>query len=996
MMAIVTNLTVLLCALLSSVSALDKQNVVSFSQTSGSFLLADGSSSPSIIVDNTDWAGVIRAAGDLAHDFGRVTGSNGTVSNVSSLAEAVTSGPVIIVGTVGKSILLDGLIDAGKISISATKGQWEAFTTTVVQNVSNSISQAVVIAGADKRGTIYGIYDISSQIGVSPWYWWADVPTKQQSTIYALNSTKVQQSPTVKYRGLFLNDEQPALNNWVQSNFPNGKYGPGFNHDFYGLLFELLLRLRANYLWPASWNSMFYPDDALNGPTADMYGVVMGTSHTEPMMRATKEQSTFLNGTWSWATNKQNVLNFMRYGAERARPWESLYSMGMRGLGDVASPTLNSSALQTILHDQEQILSQVYDTNDTSTIPQMWCLYKEVGAYYEEGLTVPDEVTILWSDDNWGNPSRLPIGNESERPAGSGVYYHFDYVGDPRDYKWINTINLQKTYEQMQLSYARGAREIWILNVGDMKPLELPINHFFDLAYNAPRWSDTNSTLRWSHMWATQQYGAEAADATIEVMTNYSVLAGRRKYELVDPTTHSLINYNEADNILAEWATLVNAAQAIYNSLDASTQASFFEMILHPALAGSTLYHIYVDVAKNNLYTSQERSSANTWAQQALSDFQQDHNITETYHKLLDGKWMHMMDQTHLGYYYWQQPMRNSLPAIGYTQQLENGLPGMMGVTCEAQNASVPGDDEWHTLSTNALTLPPMDPYGPATRWIDIFSRGTSSFDFNISTNSYVTATPSHGTLSGSSTPNGTTDTRVLISVDWASVPSNQSISIINITTTSSVIAGHYGSFGMPSILLPLNKTFVPASFHGHVESDATISILPAHFSANTSSKDSSAYYEAIPNAGRELGVAGITLYPPLAPSQDTSSKSPKLSYDIYTFTPTPVANITVYINPALNTNPNLPIKYAIAVNAEKPQTIQPIPSTILGTLPDMWTNMVSNAVASNTTTHDLSKIGQHRLDLWLLEPGITLQKVVVDLGGVRSSYLGPPESMRV
>lgn len=994
MMAILVNLTVLLFAFLTTVFALGEQRVVSFSKTSGSILLADGTSSPSVIVDNADWTGVIRAAGDLAGDFGRVTGNNGTVSNVSSLAEASSSSLLIIAGTIGKSGLIDAMIGAGKIDVSSTKGQWEAFTTTLVHNVSDSIPHALVIAGSDKRGTIYGMYDISSQIGVSPWYWWADVPAKVQATIYAVNGTKVQQSPTVKYRGLFLNDEQPALNNWVQMNYSNGKYGPGFNHKFYSLVFELLLRLRANYLWPAEWNSMFYVDDALDGPTADMFGIVIGTSHTEPLARATKEQSLFLNGTWAWATNEQNVLDFMKYGAERAKPWETLFSMGMRGLGDTASPTLNSNALQSILTHQEQILSEVFDTNDTSSIPQMWCLYKEVGAYYEEGLTVPDEITILWADDNWGNPSRLPNATEATRAKGSGVYYHFDYVGDPRDYKWINTINLQKTYEQMQLSYARGAREIWILNVGDLKPLELPINHFFDLAYDAPSLSDTNSTQRWSQLWAAQQYGETVAEATVEVMTNYSILAGRRKYELVDPTTLSLINYNEAENVLAEWEALVSVAQAIYNKLDASTQPSFFEMILHPAIAGSTLYSIYVDVAKNNLYASQERSSANVWAQRALADFQQDHNITTAYHKLLDGKWNHIMDQTHLGYYYWQQPMRNSLPAISYTQQLENGLPGLLGVTCEAQNASVPGDDEWHTLSSDQLTLPPMDPYGPTTRWIDIFSRGTDSFSFSISTNSYVTATPSSGTLSGSSTVNGTTDLRVLLSVDWSSVPLNQSVETINITTSSPIISGPYGSFAMPSVLLPLNKTSVPTSFHGHVESDATISIAPAHFSAKTSSKGASAYYEAIPNAGRELGLDCVTLYPPLAPSQGTSG--PKLSYDIYTFTPTSLANISVYINPALNTDPNRPLKYAIAVDSEKPQTIQPIPTTILGVLPDMWSDMVSDAVASNTTMHDLSKTGKHTVDLWLLEPGITVQKIVVDLGGVRSSYLGPPESMMV
>ncbi len=636
----------LCCIFIAPTLALGQQSVICFAQTSGSLLLANDGTSPTILVDSDDWAGVVRTAGDLATDFGLVTGTNGILSQSGTLTtNGTSSSPIIIVGTIGKSRLIDALVQEGKINVTDTEGQWEAFHTQMVANISDDISAGLVIAGADKRGAIYGIYDISSQIGVSPWYWWADVPAKKQSSIFALNMTKVQASPSVKYRGFFINDEQPALNNWVQSNYPNGKYGPGFNHVMYSTMFELLLRLRANYLWPASWNSMFNVDDPKNQPLADQYGIVMGSSHTEPMMRATKEQSLFLNGSWAWPSNSANVLDFMRYGAQRAKPYESLYSMGMRGLGDTASPTLNASDLETILQDQQQILSQVYNTTNITAIPQMWCLYKEVGGYYAAGLTVPEDITILWSDDNWGNPERLPLPNETQHAAGSGVYYHFDYVGDPRDYKWINTINLQKTWEQMQLSYQRQARQIWILNVGDLKPLELPINHFFDLAYDTPSMSSPNSTLAWLQQWAAQQFGSNVAEATASVMTNYSMYAARRKYELVDPTLYSLVNYNEADTVLAQWRALVNSAEAIYNSLDAATQPAFFEMVLHPCLAGSNLHQVYIDVAKNNLYAEQERTSANAWAQNAMTTFNQDHAITMDYHKLLNGKWNHMMDQ---------------------------------------------------------------------------------------------------------------------------------------------------------------------------------------------------------------------------------------------------------------------------------------------------------------------------------------------------------------
>ena len=390
---------VVLLGLISLVTSLGQQEVISFNPSVGSFRLAGNSSVPKIILDAADWPGVHRAGRDLAADFGRVTGQNSSISIVNATsATQASSGPVIIAGTIGISNLINLLVNSSKIDVSETDGKWEAFQTQLVSNPFPGVSQALVIAGSDKRGTIYGIYDISEQIGVSPWYWWADVAPKKHSEVYAVNRTKVQNSPSVKYRGFFLNDEQPALNDWVKANYPNGKYSPGFNADMYSTIFELLLRLRANYIWPAEWNSMFAVDDPRSAPLADEYGVVIGTSHTEPLMRWTKEQSTFLNGTWSWSTNREEVIKFLTEGVERSRPFESLYTMGMRGLGDTASPTLNASTLGQIVERQQQILSEVFHTSNVSSIPQMWCLYKEVGGYFQSGLTVPDDITLLWAD----------------------------------------------------------------------------------------------------------------------------------------------------------------------------------------------------------------------------------------------------------------------------------------------------------------------------------------------------------------------------------------------------------------------------------------------------------------------------------------------------------------------------------------------------------------------------------------------------------------------
>lgn len=357
---------------------LGQNATLAFNTTIGGLQLAGGSKSPAIMLDSGDYPGVIRTATDLAADFGRVTGINGTVK-LSNATMNATSGSIIIAGTIGNSSLIDSLVKSNKIDVSKIKGQWEAFSSQLVGDPMPGVSSALVIAGSDQRGSIYGLYDISEQIGVSPWYWFADVSPKKKSMVYAMNTTKIQPSPAVKYRGIFLNDEQPALNNWIQENYPNGKYGPGFGAAFYSHVFELLLRLRANYIWPAEWNSMFSLDDPDNDANAKYYGFVIGTSHTEPLMRWTKEQSLFLNGIWSWQYNQENVTEFLRQGAERAAPYGKdahLFTMGMRGLGDTASPTLNASQLQDIIQVEQTLLKGAFNETDVSDIPQMWCLYK--------------------------------------------------------------------------------------------------------------------------------------------------------------------------------------------------------------------------------------------------------------------------------------------------------------------------------------------------------------------------------------------------------------------------------------------------------------------------------------------------------------------------------------------------------------------------------------------------------------------------------------------
>ncbi|KAJ2897419.1 uncharacterized protein MKZ38_004681 [Zalerion maritima] len=1052
-MRLLNSAVLVLSSAASMVAALGQEKIISFD--SGILQLAGGSvENGQILVSSDEYWGVIRAAGDLAADFGRVTGRNLTLSNGESgsspasyeydpvnnmnntfagsspspqyttLAPESFPGPqysdptpestLIIVGTIGSSSIIDALIEDDKIDVTEIDGKWESFVSTVVKHPIEGCSKALVIAGSDPRGTIFGIYDISEQIGVSPWYFWADVPTKTQKNLYVCKKSKVQGEPTVKYRGFFLNDEQPALTNWVANNWEDTPYGAGYAPAFYSLVFEVLLRLRANYLWPSLWGTMFEVDDSGNQPLADAYEIVLGTSHTEPLMRAQNEFGNFYEGDWSYNTNNETIDEYFRYGVQRAKPYarNSLWTMAMRGTGDTAIAGLGIeqivTMLETLIDNQRDIIQEGLGLDDVSEAPQMWCLYKEVQAYATEGLEVPEDVTLLWADDNWGNIRRMPLKNESDRSGGAGVYYHFDYVGDTRDYKWINTIQLEKTAEQMQLAYSRGSDRIWIVNVGDLKPLELPISHFLDMAYDAEQFG-IDDVQTWLTMWATREFGEGNAEEIADIMTKFGMYAARRKFELVEPQVYSVLNYNEAEAILVQWASLREQAQALHDSLDGAYQPAFYQIILHPILGGETLYKIQIGGAMNNLYGWQKRNAANDVIDSLLGWMNDDNEWTETYNGLLDGKWDHMMDQTHLGYDgYWQQPMRNSLPMVRYIQTSRVSLAGHVGMGVEGSNATVQGDDKFHSNSGVELTVPPMDPYGPLTRYFDVFWRGTNSCEWNASPEvDWIVLSESTGTVGGE---NGT-DTRVLISIDWDSVPEDfeEHTLYINVTTPCRASGFDKYAYPEPKVLVPVTKRSVPSDFtEGFVESDGHVSIEGPHYQKSTnSSSDEALSYHTFKNYGRTLGGVGLF---PMGIEKLSLEEAPALDYELYLFSNSSAANVTLLISPSHNYLADAdPLEYGIALfpagqepDAEDITLVQPVSGVVGTAMPDGWAYAVADSVwglnSGNMTTSPFSvpQEGAYTLRIWCLLPGIVIQKIIVDMGGVRESYLGPPESFLV
>jgi hypothetical protein len=811
-----------------------------------------------IYTDKMDDALVQVAAGLLQKDIEAVTGIKPDL--VHSLDKLYTN--ILVVGSIVKSSLIKKLISEKKISVNTIKGKWEAFRLQTIRNPYKGTENICVIAGSDRRGTAFGVFELSRQIGVSPWYWWADVPVKKKPELYIQPNTLLTDAPKVKYRGIFINDEAPALSGWSKEKFG------GFNHRFYEKVFELMLRLKSNYLWPAMWGNAFYDDDSLNIKKADEYGIVIGTSHHEPLMRAHDEWRRYGKGKWNYDSNEVKLKEFWKAGMQRATN-EKIVSVGMRGDGDEPMSRQTATALlERIVKDQRKIIEEVTGQPAAKT-PQLWALYKEVQDYYDKGMRVPDDVTLLLCDDNWGNIRKLPALKEKPRKGGYGIYYHFDYVGGPRNYKWVNTNPIPRVWEQMHLAWQYKAREIWIVNVGDIKPMEFPISFFLDYAWN-PEKIGADDLQKYTEQWAAAQFGEKHAVAIADIIAKYGKYNGRRKPELLDANTYSISNYDEAGRVTNAYNDLWSKAEKINNELPAEYRDAYFQLVLHPVKACANLQRLYSAVAWNRMLAKEKLAGTNEFADNAKYAYKEDSLITLQYHQVANGKWNHMMDQTHIGYTYWQQPPRQSMPVVYY----------------------VPKD---------SIIEPAPEP---------------------------------------------------------------------EMAVTSAV-------------------NLVPPQSTGNIfyEYEGYVSIEASHFTKAINTNGIT--WKILPDHGR-TGDA-VTTYPVTSEEKVPGDNAPHLQYEVYLYD-TGTAKVQAYFSPTLNFHNNEGLKYAISIDNEKPQ-IFPINKDDNNVR--TWNGWVANNIIINTSTHPIRTPGKHVIKYWMVSPGIVLQKLVMDLGGVMPSYLGPPETKK-
>lgn len=924
---------------------------ISKNYSQGSFAVFNkGKVSPLLVSDN-DWPGVTRAAKNLQLDLQKVTGVEPLFLN------GKPEGMPIIIGTIGKSKIIDQLISTHKIQVAGIAGKWESTLIEVVANPVEGVDSALVIAGSDKRGTIYGIYELSYQIGVSPWYYWADVPVKKSAALFVNAGKQVLASPAVKYRGIFLNDEAPALSGWSKKEFG------GFNHQFYEKVFELILRLKGNYLWPAMWGNAFNDDDKLNPVLADEYGVVIGTSHHEPLSRAHDEWKRYKGGKWNYDQNPQQLRAFWESGLKRVADKEQIITVGMRGDGDEPMTEGTATALlEKIVKDQREIIEKVTQKPAAQT-PQLWALYKEVQAYYDKGMRVPDDITLLLCDDNWGNIRKLPKLDEAPRAGGYGIYYHFDYVGDPRNYKWVNTNPIQKIWEQMNLAYAYNANQIWIVNVGDLKPMEFPIEFFLDFAW-APDAIPAEKLRQYIINWATKQFGDQYAIETADILDTYSKYNGRIKPELLNDSTYSLTDYNEFEQVAADYQKLELLAKGIYNQIPTAQKDAFYQLVLHPVEASANLYALYLAVAKNKLYAKQGRFAANAWADKAKALYQRDEEITHYYNKTMaNGKWDHMMDQTHIGYTYWQQPEKNAMPntqILTFTGDLNKA---QMGLAIEGSDSS------WTGKTKTNHALPAFDYYSNQSHYFELFNGRKGSFKYQVKAPAFVIADQPKGEVSD--------EKRIRLSIDWTKAPKGKS-------ETWVTVAGSDGS----SIKIQLNldnRRFNDIAANVYLPQNGTISIEAPNYSEAIGNRP--IFWKTIPNYGKTLG--GVIPVPVTSPVQQLGSHTPHLAYNIY-LKEAGTFELNTYISPTIDFTNSEGLRFAVSVDDEQPVEVN-ISSDYKTEM--AWRKSVANSIKIFKTALKFKDPGKHTIKYWMISPGVVLQKLVLDMGGLKPSFLGPVQS---
>ncbi|HEX8148448.1 MAG TPA: glycosyl hydrolase 115 family protein [Pyrinomonadaceae bacterium] len=957
-------------------AAAQESGWVSEAGRAGDFELVRKGRAADVLVSAEDFKVVRLAAGDLAADVERVTGVRPAVRAEASRL----STHAVLVGTLGKSTFIDRLAEEGKLDAKGLRGKWESFLIATVKDPLPGVRLGLVVAGSDRRGTAYGVYELSQAAGVSPWYWWADVTPARRRELFVAAGARRFGPPSVKYRGVFLNDEDWGLQPWAAKTFEpeTGDVGP----KTYARLFELLLRLKANTVWPAMHEvTRAFNADPRNAAVADDYAVVTGSSHAEPMLR---------NNVGEWKEDPhdydytKNAEGVRRYWEERVREngrYENLYTLGMRGIHDSAiqgpkTPAERVKLLEQIFADQRALLAR-HVNPDVTRVPQVFIPYKEVLTDYRGGLKVPPDVTVVYTDDNFGYIRSFPSEAERARPGGFGVYYHVSYLGRPLSYLWLETTPPALVWEEMSKAYANGARRFWVLNVGDLKPAEAVTEFFMQTAWDASRWRRDNlpDFLR---RWAAREFGASNAEEAASVLGGYYRLGFARKPEHLqwhlpgEPYVPGELTHDdygdEAAARLDAYDSLMSRASNLHAKIPSPLKEAYYQLVLYPVRCAAFANRRVFAAEKAARYASQGRTSAGLWAKQAQEADRLADAETFFYNdKLSGGKWRHIMSRE-MGPGQWKG-MRSTPPEI------PPAVSGMRVPEAAGLGVAIEGRAAPLREGEADAALPALDAYTRGSRFVDIFNTGRAPAPWVARTNEgWIKLSPARGDLRA--------DARVLVSVDWARAPKGERVE----GTVEIEGAGARRTLKVP-VFNPASPR--PESLKGFVESGGVVSVEAEHFDAKTDR--AGAAWQVIPGLGRTGD--SVAVFPEDAPSVEparAARAAPSLEYRLHLFRAGEF-ELTFYLLPTHPVRGAAGLRFAYSVDGAGPRELAA--GAGVEVTSKEWARNVLSATTKVSTTVKLGAPGAHVLRIYMLDPGVVLDKIVLNTGGLRPSYLGPPET---
>ena len=951
-------------------------------ETKYAFTLASPRQTAAILYDASDAAVVKRAAELFAADVEAVTGRRPQVTSATG-----ETGPAVIVGTVGGSALIRRLSEAGKIDTAPLEGAWERYLIQTVANPLPGIRKALVIAGSDRRGAAYGLFTLSELIGVSPWYWWADVPVKKHAALHVDAPPTYSQTPSVRYRGIFLNDEDWGLTPWASQTFEpeRGNIGP----RTYAKVCELLLRLKANYLAPAmhpvstSFNQI--PENKL---VADTFAIVMGSTHCEPLLLNTaSEWDTQTMGPWNYDKNKEGINRVLTQRVRENSPYENVYTLALRGLHDGAMSTTlpmheKVRMLQQALLDQRRILAENID-RPVETVPQAFTPYKEVLEIYSNGLELPDDVTIVWPDDNYGYMKRLSGVREQRRTGRSGVYYHVSYLGVPHSYLWFSTTPPSLMYEELRKAYDTTADRLWLVNCGDLKGSEMQVSLFLDMAWDIGRFTADN-VVTYPARWLAGIFG-EAYYDRLEAMTREHLrLAFPRKPEYMGwgyhwnrfdhnceqltDTDFSFTNYDEAQRRLEAYRQLGARAEALLHEIGDEARPAFYQLVYYPLRGAELMNRMTLGGQRNRWYARQGRAATNAVRDEVQRCYDSLQVITRGYNSLLGGKWNHMMS------------MRQNYDGVSAYFNLPHlathDAAGAPRLALQVAGEDVTGARAFHAL-------PAFDNYLRRTYPVEIYNRGGGTLAWTAhASEPWIVLSKSAGKTAD--------EERITVGIDWEKAPSGNAV-------PAQIVfrAGEQSEKVLVSLFNPTAPS--RAELRGiYVENNGCVSI-PAAGCHRVRENDRIKI-----TAVEDLGIEGpaLQLGDPTAPLQIFRSRDvPCAEYDFYAFDAGSV-DVYTYVLPTfplhadrdfrIGENTNTDTKYSVQIDDGALAT----PSSSHVEYSQVWFESVLRNCAVNKSTLHIDKPGRHTLRIRVGDPGIVLQKIVLDFGGMKRSYLGPQSTL--